>query len=59
MGVPTSFKKYFWEAETEKLDLKKDAEYIIGRVLEYGNIAAVQWMLRTFDKEPIKKVLSR
>lgn len=48
-------KKYFWDADFKKIDFKKDAEYIIGRILEYGDIDALEWMFKVFDKKLIKK----
>lgn len=30
-------KTLFWDVNPEKLDTEKDAEFIIGRVLDYGN----------------------
>jgi hypothetical protein len=57
MKVSVSAKKYFWEVEVEKLDPQKNAEYIIGRLLEYGDIEAVRWMFHAFDRELITHVL--
>jgi hypothetical protein len=53
----TFLKKYFWETDFKSLDLKKDAVYIISRILEYGDIKAVKWLLKNFDKKLIKKVI--
>lgn len=50
-------KKYFWEVDLSKLDYKEDAEYIIGRILEYGDISTVRQLLKIYDKDLIKKTL--
>lgn len=52
-----SLKKYFWETDTDKLNLKKDVQYIVSRILECGDINALRWLLKTFDKELIKKTI--
>ncbi|PIW97409.1 hypothetical protein COY65_00920 [Candidatus Jorgensenbacteria bacterium CG_4_10_14_0_8_um_filter_39_13] len=31
-------KSLFWDMDFQKLDKKKDAEFIIGRVLDFGNL---------------------
>lgn len=55
--IPSYLKKYFWDVDTKKLDYKKNPEYVIGRILEYGNIRAVRWMFETFDKKKIREVI--
>lgn len=57
--LPFYLKKYFWEVDFKELDADKNREYIIRRVLEYGDTEAVQWMLQTFDSRTIKNVLLR
>lgn len=57
MRVPVYAKKYFWETDVGELKRKDDAEYIIGRILEYGDIAAVRWMFRVFGGRRIRHVL--
>lgn len=39
MGKTPSLKKtLFWDVDTEKLDLEKNAQFIIGRVLDFGDL---------------------
>lgn len=57
MRLPGELKKYFWEVDTEKLDFKKRGEYVIGRLLECGDVEAIRWLFKTFDRELIKKVI--
>ena len=56
--LPSFAKKYFWEIDVDELDLQKNPEYIIGRILEYGDIEAVRWMFQTFDRKLITKLFS-
>lgn len=55
--IKLALKKYFWETEAKKLDFKKDAQYIISRILEHGDIDALRWLLKTFDRKLIKRVI--
>lgn len=32
-------KTLFWDADIEKLDAEQDAQFVIGRVLDFGNLA--------------------
>ncbi|MFY9461704.1 MAG: hypothetical protein WAP51_00685 [Candidatus Sungiibacteriota bacterium] len=50
--IPAYLKKYFWEVDTKKLDPKKHPEYVIARILEYGDPRAIKWAWQNFsDKE--------
>lgn len=55
--LPTFLKKYFWDIDFAKLDPDKRATYIIERLLEMGDEKAVRWVLQTFKKSEIKKVI--
>jgi hypothetical protein len=50
-------KKYFWEVDVSKLDFKKNPAYVIGRILEHGDVKAVRWLLKVFDKKTIEEVV--
>lgn len=59
MELPIELKKYFWEIDFDKLDYKEKPEYVALRILEYGDIKAVQWLLQNIDKKVIKQVLKK
>ncbi len=56
--IPINLKKYFWEVNTDKLVPKNYPEYIISRILEYGDETAVRWLFRNFKKSWLKRVLT-
>lgn len=47
----------FWDANPRKIDVKKNAPYIIERVLEYGRDDEVRWLWKTYDKSSLRKML--
>jgi hypothetical protein len=47
----------FWDVNPENIDVKKNARYIIERILEFGNIDEVAWVLKFYPKSVIKKVM--
>lgn len=53
--LPKNLKKYFWDVDFKKLDFKMNPEFIIARILEYGDIAAAKWLFKNFTAEEIKK----
>ena len=48
----------FWDTNPKKIDQKKNALYIIERVLDLGKDEEVKWVQRFYRKSLIKKVVS-
>ncbi|MBI2327143.1 hypothetical protein HYU92_02385 [Candidatus Curtissbacteria bacterium] len=57
--APAFLKQYFWDIDFKKLDPQKSESYIIERILEVGDVKAIRWVFKTFDKEFIKSVIAR
>lgn len=55
--LPSFLKKYFWDVDFKKLDSQKNSEYIIVRLLEFGDERTIHWLLKTFSKKIIKQVV--
>ncbi len=55
--LPQFFRSYFWDVEFEKLEIKKNAHFIIKRVLDRGDLSDIRWLLKTYGKDEIKKVV--
>jgi len=49
----------FWDTDPKKIDLQKNAQYVIERVLDFGRDAEVRWMWHTYDKNKISEVVSQ
>jgi len=47
-AVPARFSLLFWDADPREIDVKRNARYIIERVLELGGLDAVQWIQRLY-----------
>lgn len=55
--VPSSFQWLFWSVNVKSLDIKKDKEYIITQILNYGTEKELKWLFRIYPEEEIKKVI--
>ncbi len=55
--LPKSFKTYFWDVKFEELEIRTHAHLIIKRVLDRGNLSDIRWLLKTYGKDEIKKVV--
>lgn len=55
--IPDSLNRYFWDTDVKKLSLTRHATYIIERILEWGDLEAVQWLRRVYSEKMIVGVL--
>ena len=54
--LPQEFKKYFWDVEFSGLSLKKYPDFILGRIMNLGNLQALKWLLK-IPKQEIMRVV--
>ncbi len=55
--LPVEFRHYFWDYDFEKLTWKKYSFFIAERLLNYGNMEAIKWLLYISSRRFIKKVV--
>ena len=56
-GVPPRFRPLFWDTSLENIHINRNARYIIERVLEFGDLAAVEWLQKVYPVRKIADVL--
>ncbi|MEK9175804.1 MAG: hypothetical protein AAB795_04455 [Patescibacteria group bacterium] len=49
----------FWDTNPKNIDAEKNAQYIIERVLDFGNDKEVRWLYNYYDKSLLKKVVTK
>lgn len=49
----------FWDTNPKNIDTKKNAQYIIERVLDLGNDKEVRWLYYFYNKALLKKVVAK
>ena len=49
----------FWDVNPKKIDLKKNAQYIIERIADFVNDKEARWVLNHYDKNLLRKVVSK
>ena len=47
----------FWDTDPRQIDQKKNARYIIERILEFGREDEERWVFTRYSKRTIKKIL--
>ena len=47
----------FWDTDPKKIDPKKNAQYIIERVADFGNDKEARWVLDYYSKPLLRRVI--
>ena len=56
---PEMFKPLLWGLRWDALDVQEDKEDIILAALNHGRLEHLRWIIKTYGKEEIRKILSR
>ncbi len=51
--VPGPFHALFWDVDPGSIDLRKNARFVIERILEHGDIAALRWIRSLYPDRAI------
>jgi len=57
LAVPERFRTLFWDTRIDRIHLRRNARYIIERVLELGDMDAMEWLQRVYAVQNIIDVL--
>jgi Holliday junction resolvasome RuvABC ATP-dependent DNA helicase subunit len=57
--VPGSVRKLLWDVEPSSVDVQRHARFLIRRVLDFGDVASVNWLRRTYTDAEIQDVVAR
>ncbi len=57
--IPGKFRKYFWDCDFRSITIKEHLFFITERILNFGNMESLQWLLRHTDQESIRDVIKK
>lgn len=57
--LPEFLRPLFWDTDFDRLRVPGHERYVIERVLEYGDVPEVRWMMQRFSQEQVIQVLRR
>ena len=55
--LPENIGKFFWEYKGIEIDEKENWFFVIERLLEYGDIESIRWMLTNYDQKQLTEVV--
>ena len=57
-SIPETAKPFFQEFEFKRLDLERDGDLIVERILAFGNRDEVRWLLWHYGQDNVRRWLS-
>jgi hypothetical protein len=58
-SIPERIKRLFWDVDKEKIDIKDHRSFIIRRIMNFGNMDDMKWMLRVYTSDEIIEVVKK
>jgi hypothetical protein len=55
--LPEEFQKYFWDVAYYELTIEKYPRFIAERMLNYGDLNGIKWLLSWTDRHFIKTIV--
>ena len=55
--LPGEFQKYFWDVAFDELTIEKYPRFIAERILNYGDVNGIKWLLSRTDKDFIRTLI--
>lgn len=55
--MPVQFKPYFWDVDFNTLSLENNPQFVLKRLLDFGNLNAIKWVLKNFTKKDIANII--
>ncbi len=55
--LPEEFYRFFWDCDPRQLSIERNTDQILTRLLDYGDLVAARWALRTYGEERIRQYL--
>lgn len=49
----------FWDTDPKRIDTKKNAQYIIERIADFGNDKEARWALDFYSKPFLQRVIAK
>lgn len=49
----------FWDTDSKKLDIQKNAKYIIERIMDFGNENEARWIRRYYPRSLLSEVVRK
>lgn len=59
MRLPEDLRTFFWDVSFDDLDDRRDRDFVVSRIAEYGTDAAIRWLREKYSEGEIAEALER
>lgn len=56
-SLPASFRRFFWDVPLSSLSVERHRDFILGRLLEWGDREALRWVVRSYSPDVLREFL--
>lgn len=56
-NIQESFSEFFWDIDTNKLDVKDHYKLIITQAINYGSVQTIRQVFQLYSREAIRQIL--
>jgi len=53
--IPQKLQALLWSSNVDGLNIEKDATLIINKVLAYGDLEGIKWLIDNYGKDKVKE----
>lgn len=57
--IPAALTWLFWDVDPSAIDLDRDRDYVVERVMARGDLEAMRWLARQFERDTLADFLER
>ncbi len=57
-SIPDHLKRFFWDTDISRIDIRKKPLWLVARILDKGDIQAIDWLRQTFSDDDIRQTLT-
>ena len=57
--IPPAFRKFFWDADFSALRFPQHENYILGKLMMYGDLEVIRWVLHTMGRGRVEAYFSK
>jgi len=57
--IPKRIKRLFWDVNKDDVDVRRHRPYVIRRIMDYGDVEDVKWMLKIYSTDEIIEVVKK
>jgi hypothetical protein len=57
--IPPQVERLFWDVDKKSVDVRAHRFYIIKRIMDYGNLEGIRWMMQNYTAKEITEVVRK